>query len=84
MPKICDMRGVREYDEGESRGAQPVELWRDDRTDRLVIRAYNEGGNNHVSVDLWDVIEWMQSGPQGANLRFASRGTPHGDDTSGD
>lgn len=59
------MAGVREYGDGH----YPVELWRDDRTDRLVIRAYNEGGNNYVSIDLWDVIEWMQAGPKLAALQ---------------
>jgi hypothetical protein len=55
MPKIAVMEGVREYGED-----YPVELWRNDKTGRLVIRAFNEGNNNFTEVDLWDLIEWVQ------------------------
>jgi hypothetical protein len=57
MPKICDMEGVREYSEGD-----PVELWRDETTGRLVIYAQNEAGYNSANVDLWDLIHWLSSG----------------------
>jgi hypothetical protein len=54
MPKLCDMFSVREYSEGDI-----VELWRDDATGRLVIRAYNESGNRCTKVDLFDVVDWL-------------------------
>ena len=53
---IAVMTGVREYTE-----SYPVEIWRN-RTGRLVIRAFNEGGNNCVDLDLWDIINWLSSG----------------------
>jgi hypothetical protein len=58
MGKICEMKGVREFSDG-----YPVELWRHERTGRLVIRAYSECGNAIVDVDLWDLIDWCHSGP---------------------
>lgn len=52
--------GVREYGEGYD-----VELICGASTNgRLSIRAKNEGGNNDTLVDLWDLIEWLQLGPQ--------------------
>lgn len=57
MPKICEMAGVREYAEGD-----PVELWRDDASGRLVIRARNECGNNSTYVDLLDLLDWVAAG----------------------
>ena len=56
--KLCELAGVREYGGGE-----PVELWRNDETGRLVIRAYNEGGYNCTDVDLLDLVDWLQAGP---------------------
>jgi len=53
------MTGVREYSEG-----YPVELVRNQATNRLVLRAHNEGHNNVTEVDLFDVLEWLQKGPQ--------------------
>jgi hypothetical protein len=41
----------------------PVELWRDDATERLVIRAYDECGCNFTDVDLWELMAWLSSGP---------------------
>ena len=58
MAKICDMEGVREYMEGF-----PVELWRHEKTGRLVIRAQNEDHNNATDVDLWDLLGWLSIGP---------------------
>ena len=52
MPKICDMDGVREYGEGDT-----VELWLDNESGRLTIRARNEGGYGLTDVDLWDIIK---------------------------
>ena len=56
---LCEMIGVREYGEG-----YPVELVRNQATNRLVLRAHNEGHNNVTEVDLFDVLEWLQKGPQ--------------------
>lgn len=58
MPKICEMANVREISEG-----YPVELWRNDESGRLVVRAVNEDGNNCTEVDLWDLIQWFSIGP---------------------
>jgi hypothetical protein len=66
MPKICEIGEVREYMDG-----LPVELWRQpplakwphgDGSQRLVIRAYNEGGNAYTDIDLADLIVWLQNG----------------------
>jgi hypothetical protein len=54
MPKLCDMTGVRGGDEGF-----PVQLWRDDETGRLTIRAINEGGFACVDIDLSDLTNWL-------------------------
>jgi hypothetical protein len=48
--KICDLEGVREYVEGAT-----VELWRHPKNGRLVVRAWNECGNNYTDVDLFDL-----------------------------
>lgn len=66
MGKLCDMEGVREYGDGEK-----VELWRDDKTGRLVIRAYNEARYNGTEVDLCDLLRWLLADP-GANVALAS------------
>lgn len=57
--KICELAGVREYTEEYS-----VSLWRDEERGRVVIRAYNEGRNNFVEIDLWDLVEWLGTGPK--------------------
>jgi hypothetical protein len=56
--KLCDMQGVREYQEGDT-----VQLWRVGESGRLVVRAYNECGNRVVDIDLWDILDWLQAGP---------------------
>src|SRR6476661_5571493 len=68
--KICDMAGVREHAEGLT-----VELWRIGESGRLVIRAYNECGNNITEVDLWDLMDWLQTG-FGKTLLEASSPSP--------
>lgn len=55
---ICKMSGVREYGDGST-----VRLVRMVETGRLAIQAFNEGGNNSTQVDLWDLLEWLNSGP---------------------
>jgi len=54
--KITVMDGVREHTERE-----PVELWLN-KDGRVVIRSYNEGGNNVTDVDLRDVLDWTRTG----------------------
>lgn len=53
---VGKMDGVREYAEG-----YPVELRRDDRNGRLVVRALNEGGYNLTDVDLLDLLQWVKA-----------------------
>jgi hypothetical protein len=52
---ICEMKEVREYVNGDA-----VELWRNDKNGRLVIRASNECGNGCTMVDLWDLLAGCQ------------------------
>ena len=63
MAKICDLDGVREYSEG-----QPVELWFDEVTGRLVIIARNGGGYDCTNIDLHDLLNWLRSGPAAHRL----------------
>jgi hypothetical protein len=58
MPKVCDMLGVREYSEG-----MPVEFWFDEDQGRMVIIARNQAGYDCTSIDLGDLISWLQHGP---------------------
>jgi hypothetical protein len=51
--KIAVLDGVCEHNEG-----YPVELWLEKNT--FVLRAYNECGNNYVSIDFTSLIEWMR------------------------
>jgi hypothetical protein len=50
-------------------------LWRIGESGRLVIRAYNECGNNITEVDLWDLMDWLQTG-FGKTLLEASSPSP--------
>lgn len=54
LTKIATLADVREITEGE-----PVELWMSD-TGRVVVRAYNECGNNYTEVDLVDLLSWSR------------------------
>jgi len=56
--KIATLPGIREYGEGE-----PVEIWLRGNG-RVVIRAWNECGNNHTDVDLFDLLDWCRSNPE--------------------
>lgn len=56
--KIAVMEGVREHTECE-----PVELWVNE-TGRVVIRSFNECGNNYTDVDLRDILDWISTGPR--------------------
>lgn len=51
---LCEMKGVRGGEEGF-----PVELWRDEDSRRLVVRAVNEGGFACVDIDLADLLNWL-------------------------
>lgn len=57
---LAEMNGVREYVEGST-----VKLVRRQPDRRLVVRAYNEGGNNYTDVDLFDLEDWLRNGPMG-------------------
>ena len=70
MPKICEMKGVRQYGNSD-----PVELWRDDESGRLVIKAFNEGGYSCTDVDLWDLINWLQTGSRNGALLVDAKDT---------
>lgn len=59
MPKICDLPGIREYNEERT-----VELWQDENG-RLTIVAFNEGGHNSTSVDLSDLLAFFTEVVQG-------------------
>lgn len=56
MPKLLELNDVRGGEEGF-----PVELWRDDDTGRIVVRAYNEAGYNATEIDLDDLWRWLNS-----------------------
>jgi hypothetical protein len=56
---LSEMTGVREYGEG-----YPVELVRNQATNRLVLRAWNECHNNKIEIDLYDLLDWLQKGPK--------------------
>lgn len=76
---ICEMEGVREDGEGF-----PVLLRRDSKSGRLLIRAFNECGNNYTDVDFGDLVDWLQSGPNGRLLETQVAPTPIGNDSSRD
>jgi hypothetical protein len=75
--KVCDLDGVREYQEGLT-----LELWRTDKSHRLVVRIYNECGNRYVDIDLWDLIGWLQVGPGARLLENQTVVTSDGTDPS--
>jgi hypothetical protein len=52
--KLATLVGVREHSEGS-----PVELWLN-RSGRVVVRAFNECGNNYTEVDLFDLLSWAE------------------------
>jgi hypothetical protein len=53
--QIAVLTGVREHVE-----RLPVELWW--RNGRLVVRAYNECGNNYTDIDWGDLLAWAATG----------------------
>lgn len=68
--KLAVLNGVREHSEHE-----PVELWLN-RGGRVVVRAYNECGNNHTDVDLRDLLGWAQSGTAEGLFGYVGEGFP--------
>jgi hypothetical protein len=58
LKKICEMTGVRAYDNGP----EPVELWFNESNKHLVIVTFSEGGSCATQIDLFDVIEWIKNG----------------------
>lgn len=55
--KIAVLDGVHEHTE-----RYPVELWIN-KSGRVVVRSYNECGNNYTDVDLSELMDWLRSGP---------------------
>lgn len=53
--KIATLSSVREHNEGD-----PVELWLVDNG-RMVVRCFNECGNNHTDLDLFELLGWVKS-----------------------
>lgn len=47
MTRIQIVTSIRERAEGA-----PVELWREDNTGKVFVRAYNECHNNYTDVEL--------------------------------
>lgn len=54
MPMIAEMEEVGGGDTGFS-----VQLYRDDDTGRLVVRAINEDGYACTDIDLLDLLGWL-------------------------
>jgi hypothetical protein len=52
--KLATLNNVREHTQRD-----PVELWLS--RGRLVVRAYNECGNNSTDIDLIDLLDWTRS-----------------------
>ena len=78
---LCEVRGVRQYgNDGR------MELRRDGESGgRLVLRIYMECETTGVDLDLWDLIDWLETGP-GSELVLgpgASRARGFGVDRSG-
>ena len=48
--------GVQDHSEGLD-----VEIIIHEKTNRLVIKAYNEGGYNHTMVDLIQLLDWVET-----------------------
>jgi hypothetical protein len=49
------MDGVRDHNEGMT-----PELYLDDDSGRVVVRAFNEGSLNVTDVDLLDLLKWVR------------------------
>ena len=54
LTKIGTLEDVRELTEGA-----PVELWMSE-TGKVVVRAFNECGNNYTEVDLLGLLKWSR------------------------
>jgi hypothetical protein len=57
--KIATLTDIREENEGE-----PIELWFN-RRGRVVVRAWNECGNNYTEVDLLRLVDWAKENDPG-------------------
>lgn len=55
--KLATLVDVREHTEGAA-----VELWLK-RSGRVVVRAFNECGNNYTDIDLLDLLNWTKGNP---------------------
>lgn len=76
---VCELARVREHGEGF-----PVELRRHTESGRLVVRAFNECGNNYTDVDFADLISWFRAGPGIELLDDAEASTSTGSNASTD
>lgn len=56
MPKICDMDTVRGGEPGF-----PIELWRDDETNRLTVRIPVACDTPYARVDVGDLIAALRT-----------------------
>ncbi len=66
---ICDLDGVRGGD-----AAFPVQLVLDEESERVMVRAINEGGYACADIDLLDLVLWLQKvAPDGVNINAVSR-----------
>lgn len=64
---VCN--GIRGGDDGF-----PVTIVFDPDTNRLMLRAVNEGGFACIEIDLLDVIEWLHRlSPSGVNVDELTR-----------
>jgi hypothetical protein len=64
--RLATLPDVREHSERAT-----VELWCL-VSGRVVVRCFNECGNNHTDLDLGDLLEWAQHGRLSA-LRTSER-----------
>jgi hypothetical protein len=66
---ICDLKNVRGGDTGF-----PVQLVKEEDTERIVLRAINEGGFACTDIDLFDLIDWLhRMAPEGVDVDAIAR-----------
>jgi hypothetical protein len=77
MGKLLELKNVRGGEEGF-----PVELWTDDDSGRLVIRAYSEAGYNATDIDFDDLCRWFDGDEAAAYRGVPAELSPEGDQSS--
>lgn len=45
-------------------------LWRDDTSGKLMMRVWAEGGMTYTDVELWGLVQWLQTGPGAGLVQF--------------